>query len=669
MTKTKIGAPKEKRSKHNLTCTNYTTSDLFKIQPVFSREIIKGDIFDIRTKQINRVDALPVSSFVEIENRHDWFYVKFNQVWKPFDAFKSKTPYAFDYQNAIPSKVPYFTLSELFVMFTIGDFTIGETTHNLSTVVDEYDTIDLTNMAKIRQDYKDHKFDFVAICPASSISNVEVASDADVPRAVTFKLNAIGRQVYSILYSLGYRVPAFFVNTDSNVFSSGQKSAVLANFQYSALMMSKVEVSALPMMSYLSVLMNYYVPTKFRDYTFVNSMSYLVNPIKHADGLDFFNLYKTAKDSDLIYLRSEIIKLLIVNFYGSDYFTDSLQQPFDSATPFPTDPSLELDWTSGSNIAPRVSSYSNGGNEPILENRFYQNSVSKNGASQYLLAALSASTSKAQIRALTKNNLLGSLLQQFGIKPESADMIPYNLGTNRSSIVVEPEIATAATDLAPLGYKAGSGQGSATFANNFEFDNFGILICVNSISPEISLVDGLNREMVHVARNDFFDPAYVNLGYQAVANFELTLNPDAPGILAGSADWDYRSVFGFQNKFSEYGYKKDSAGGDFCINSISQGMDAFHFIRKFDGQVPDDLANNERFAQAKLPYLAAGRFVRFVSQYDRIFQLVDADYDHIQQWTRFEILATRSIPANGEFQIGEAERIIEGKSITDNINN
>lgn len=252
-------------------------------------------------------------------------------------------------------------------------------------------------------------------------------------------------------------------------------------------------------------------------------------------------------------------------------------------------------------------------------------------------------------------------------------MIPYNLSTHKANIVVSPEISQAATELAPLGYKAGNGHGESVFKDEFEFDNFGTLICVNCISPEISMVDGLHREMVHVNRSDFFDPAFVNLGYQAVANFELTLSPANVKTAVKDSYLSLRGCFGFQNKYAEYGYKRDFAGGDFVINSINNGLDAFHFFRKFDNVPTEYLQNNELFALGKsLSKYESADYVTlllaFKSEYDRIFADTDANYDHIQQWTQFQITAWRDIADNGEFQIGEAERIIEGKSVTDNLN-
>lgn len=664
MTNTLVGKPQEKRSRHRLTCQNITTTDVFKFQPVFCREVLKGDRFNIKTAQINRVDALPVSSFVEINNRHDWFYVKMNQIWKPFDNFISSTPYAFDYLNTVPSSAPNFALSELLGL-VLGKFRLGSTDFALVTIDSDY-TGSATNslLLNAHQGLKDHNIDYVTVGLRSRIDpTFDSTTDTDELYIKSYVLNPIGRFFVSQLYSLGYRIPQYLV--DSTDLDSTTISNITTWFNAPNITdLSNVKCSALPLMAYLSIIVNYYVPTKFRDYSFINSLSYLSNPIWHPT---IFTLAYYMDNSNASTLRSNILKILLSQFYGSDYFTDSLQQIFASGPVSGFDPSTTAEYkgqSSDNTYYPFTTSL-NDTKEPIVQTGGPIANSKYIALTQYILASLSANTSKAQMRALTKNNVLGSMLQQFGIKPESADMIPYLLSTHRDSIVIEPEISTAATSLAPLGYKAGSGRGSAVFDDHFEFDNYGLLICVNSISPEYMLSDGLHREMNHTSRYDYFDPQYANLGYQAVANFELTISPDTIGSSDG---FGLRKVFGFQNKFAEYGYKKDSVGGDFVINSVNNGLDNFHFIRKFDGLNPVYLQNNEIFAQGKYPRLLAG-IAQFSSQYDRIFDVESADYDHIQQWTRFEIDAWRSIPANGEFQIGENNNTQEGESITNNINN
>ena len=658
MTKTKIGAPSGKRSTHNLSCQSLTTSDLFKTQPIFCREVFKGDKFDIQMLNLNRVDNLPVSSFVAINNRFHWFYVKMTQVWKPFDNFINKVPYCYPDANgepdsAIPSEVPYFTFADL-LMFFYPNLKAGtDSTHYLNNQLFQgitptefavstrpqeatSDSVITTAINKLNN----HTADFVYVYDDNSSSQTNKAVCA------CLKLTDAGRRLFNILQMLGYRMPQFYMDVaDDSIFST-YKNNVGAY--------SGIRQSALPFMAYLSILMNYFVPTKWRDYSFVNSMAYLKSPIPHVGGIKS----PTATPTLYASFRDRVYRLVLNAFYGSDYFTDSLVQPYnmrvssvlDESPTASTEKMAVVD--SPNDGVPAVTNISTGQNLYVDE---------------YILAALKAVSTKAQISALTNNNLLAAALQQFGYKPEQADMIPYLLAQRDDQIVVEPVIATAEGANVPLGYKAGEGVGSANMKCDFDFDDFGFLICVNSITPDYFYADGINREMLHTQPEDFHDPAFVNLGFQPVCKGELFVNPAKNSTNYGSpSDYLMDDTFGFQNKYAEYGYRRDFIGGDFVINSMNNGLDVFHFKRATDGDVNARHINSEQFAVAA--YGTAQGVYK--NQFDRIFGVVAAGLDHIQQWNYFKILATRSIPSNGEWTVGDDDKnVVEGAGVTDNINN
>lgn len=711
MTKTKVGAPGTKRSTHNLSVPFFTTTDLFKIQPTFCREVFKGDRFDIRMLQINRVDALPVSSFVEIDNKHHWYFVKAKQIWKPFEAFLSKAPYANPFAvpatgatysvningiNVVPQETPYFTGFELFSFFagSIGVLNPSQASSQgtdvaLSTyrwaenesdeVVSHVYELNETNLKKAQAMFDNHECDFIYIGDKQDLPYLHQDSSFTTTTnlIVCLKLNSVGRYIYSIFYSLGYRIRQVYGHWSSSLNSlvTSNLSGLDAVYNSSAQVVS-VKQTALPLMAYLSIMVNYYTPTKFRDYSFVNSLAYYpagtwsheYNVLNNPQQLMRIN-------SQWARFRQLVVNTMLSLYYGSDYFTDSLVTPLESVpgrTP----------------LADPLSDNARYGQNAVVTSVQSPAVISQNSTSnlatvnEYLLAALKAVTTKAQIRALTKNNLIGSMLQQFGIKPESEDMKPYLLSSHHDQIVVEPEVTTAdtfglATDASgkplgtPAGYKAGTGTGRADLHDKFDFDDYGFLICVNSVTPDISMSDGLNREMLHVEAEDFFDPAYVNLGYQAIMGAELTMRPDNresdfsdPSTLFGP-----HIIFGFQNKYAEYGYPKYSMGGDFCIRSFNRDLAGFHFNRIVDGEKAVDLFNTKSFAMAKKATVTRDNMSKFISQYDRIFDVASPDYDHIQQWTYFKILASRSIPANGEFVIGDDNKnVVDGAGVTDNVN-
>ena len=117
-TKSKIQLNRISRDKCNLSCQTITTARAVTLQPVKVFEVLPGDSMTFKMEMFNRIDGMPVSSFVQFYNRNVAFYVKNCQVWKPYDAFKTSAPYAFGYQNVIPQKKPYLSAWDLFFIFS-----------------------------------------------------------------------------------------------------------------------------------------------------------------------------------------------------------------------------------------------------------------------------------------------------------------------------------------------------------------------------------------------------------------------------------------------------------------------------------------------------------------------------------------------------------------------
>lgn len=75
-TKSKLQLNPISRDKVNLNSQTITTARCVSLQPVCVHEVVAGDSFNVRMQQFNRVDALPVSSFIQFKNRNAAFYVR-----------------------------------------------------------------------------------------------------------------------------------------------------------------------------------------------------------------------------------------------------------------------------------------------------------------------------------------------------------------------------------------------------------------------------------------------------------------------------------------------------------------------------------------------------------------------------------------------------------------
>lgn len=596
------------RDKVNLSCQTITTARAITLQPTKVFEVLPGDAMSIKMEQFNRVDGMPVSSFVQFYNRNVAFYVKNCQVWKPFDSYKSGAPYAFGYENVVPTKKPFISAWDLFFLFShhSGQFTLT-TYEDLTSQVQDYDDIErlLSN----------HAYDFI------------LDTDGNHP-VYGYKFTAQGRCVYKMLYSLGYRFPRY-INPMQSIDEYLQ-----------------LEMSLLPLMSYLSVLVNYYVPLKWRTYQFVNSMSYLVDPVpQHFQGTS------VPESNDMKSWVDGVCRLLCYVYYGDDYFTSSLLTPMDQPNGGINGDVQDPNLPSPSSVYPW--STPSGGQEPVL----YNSGEEYDAYSQYLVYALSCVTGQAQLSAMTLNDIKAATLAKFGYKAESADMVPYILEKSDDTINVSPVMSLANTfdeatgEGSVVGYKAGNGQGVAKLSGKFRFDTYGTLLFVNSIMPRYFYYNGIRRELLRVRSDEEFDRNFAKLGYQAIAKAELDIDVYNP-----------MNTFGFTRKYADYAKGHDDLGGDFVINTANLGLDAFHFGRK----VKKDAANNEAFACATTSRsLNPQRTGVDGYQFDRVF--ISTATDPIQQWYLFDIKATRQIEST--MTVGDADgEVVETKPVGATLN-
>ena len=593
------------RDRVNLNSQTITTARCVSLQPVCVHEIVPGDSFNVNMHQFNRVDALPVSSFIQFKNRTAAFFVKNSQVWKPYDAFKTGAPYAFGYQNIVPTKKPYLSLLDVHNCFT-GFYSAGDP-FALTTLTDISERVQ--SVEDCERILADHEYDFI-----------QFFGEGD---AEAFTLTELGRVFYKVIYQLGYRAPHLL---DA---SKGFDQLI------------QTEQSLLPLMSYLSIMVNYYVPLKWRDYQFVNSMSYLVDPVPQH-----FQNYIRVGDASQAFVTwlISVVRLVARIYYGDDYFTSSLVDPMvvptGQSSMVVEDPSSlgpQVDVESGSHRTPRITT------DP------------DQAFTQYLVYALSCVTGQAQLSAMTLNDIKAATLAKFGYKAECADMVPYLLDKVDDVINVRPELSTADTydeqtgTGVPVGYKAGTGEGVAQFSFNSRFDSYGTLIVMNSIMPNYFYFNGVRRSLLRVTQQEEFDRNYSKLGYQAIARAELDadiLNPV--------------NTFGFTRKYGDMAKGNDILGGDFIINTANNGLDSFHFGRK----VNPNANNNEAFSVATTGVNRAWSLIDG-QQFNRVF--VESSTDPIQQWYIWNIKATRLIEFTMTVGDNDGE-IVETKSVGETLN-
>lgn len=111
----KIGiGQKLKKSNFHIPAITHGTSEIGYVTPSYSRNLINDSTIKIGTRSVVRLSPLFVPTMGDLSVRHYHFFVPFNKMWTPFDAFMDKKPFAFpDGFSQIPTEVPHFCVGQV----------------------------------------------------------------------------------------------------------------------------------------------------------------------------------------------------------------------------------------------------------------------------------------------------------------------------------------------------------------------------------------------------------------------------------------------------------------------------------------------------------------------------------------------------------------------------
>ncbi|QCS36061.1 major capsid protein [Capybara microvirus Cap1_SP_109] len=153
-----------KSNKFDLSCSNITTGDFFRMKPVYTREVVPGSKYKINISTFTRLQPLvkPLYGYCEIVNRA--FFVPYRTVMNGWNEFITDTKLG---PNTKVSSVPTFTNANLVEVFKGSNF---------STVVSSPGTYD---------------YDF-SIKSGSTVTY--------------YQFTQLGRLCYDIMLNLGYSI-------------------------------------------------------------------------------------------------------------------------------------------------------------------------------------------------------------------------------------------------------------------------------------------------------------------------------------------------------------------------------------------------------------------------------------------------------------------------------
>lgn len=500
-TKANVNIASVKPNKFDLSCKHITTTDFGLLRPVFSRMMVPADKFEVEVNTFHRLDPMvaPNNSDMDVHTRA--FFVPYRTIVNNFNEFIANTPGLNISGNFTNVKIPTFTARA--ILYAFLDSSLGSKSTTSGDII-----------------YRE--------------------TVADGWKRI--KLTPRGRAFYSLLLSLGY-------NFRFDSFTDGD--------------LDKREYSALPIMAYVKVWLDWYVPSRFYfTDTTVSALQALVTPNKSR--------FITTN------LFLSISKALCV-FFTEDYFSNCLSSPFGDNNPAVA-PLVNAKGIDGSLTSVTVDNLDSGA---VVNFESSETTSSFNALSIKSLGAIQAMLNR---NAIVNQKLKDYIKITFGLEPnlDTFNMSHY-LGSSIDQLLVGDVMSNAdtlnadGTSGALLGQYAGKGLGSSNGKFTCHSTEFGMFLVLQDICPRPFYYQGVHTEHTAKDRFDFFDPTFDGVVTEAVPYSRLDNTCRTDKLLSPFSD----SIFGYMPAYSDYKVGYDILSGNFRMDSINAGLDSWYLAREF----------------------------------------------------------------------------------------
>ena len=317
------------------------------------------------------------------------------------------------------------------------------------------------------------------------------------------------RRMYSLLLNLGYKINWVTYSVRGQMVPDGTK------------------FSLLPLLCYLRAYYDYYLPSRYTNNSLLRQI---------FDKVSY-------EPQDLKTILGFVHDTLYCNF-DSDYFTASWLNPNSPLTQGST---IQYSFPDASS-SPNNSAFVYGSNNQTPQLITPAGSQAK--ITQDSLNLLKSAYDWVIRQGLAGQRYFEQIFAQYGIKlPNILTRRCEFLGSTTSTVMTQDVTSTASTQVGDtvtaLGDYAGKGHAASQGSNiSLDANDYGMIICIHNIIPDGGYVQGRNREVLHTARYDYFQPEFDCVGMQAVRNDELFSMCDSGAESTSKHQPD--GVFGFQ---------------------------------------------------------------------------------------------------------------------------
>lgn len=179
--------------------------------------------------------------------------------------------------------------------------------------------------------------------------------------------------------------------------------------------------------------------------------------------------------------------------------------------------------------------------------------------------------------ALGGNRPAEFYLSMYGVKIDDLRIgQPLYLGGGYEYVHVTPVTQQSETATTPQGNLAGNGSASPNFGfnNPYTADEFGVILGVFYLRPEIHYTQGVDRELQLFSHLDYYNPIFAHLGEEAVKKSELIFTN---GMVNREDNPDYNDpTFGYQSRYAYLKHCRNEVHGE-LVSTLSHWLLSTHF--------------------------------------------------------------------------------------------
>lgn len=182
--------------------------------------------------------------------------------------------------------------------------------------------------------------------------------------------------------------------------------------------------------------------------------------------------------------------------------------------------------------------------------------------------------------ALGGNRPAEFYLSMYGVKVDDLRIgDPYYLGGGKSYVNVTPVTQQSQTTTgeggSPQGTLAGNGNTSVDMSFNEPYycQEFGIIMGIFYIRPELNYTQGIPRETQLFSHLDYYNPIFAHLGEEPVLKSELVFGRNTDNT---SSESNNDQTFGYQSRYAYLKHSRNEVHGD-LKSTLSSWLLSYHW--------------------------------------------------------------------------------------------